>query len=166
MQMSDTLVKAFNEQITLELASSNAYLAISACLEGESFPGMAHWMKLQSDEERGHALKLIQFVNDRGAAVQIGAIEAPASSYRDPLEAFEAALAAEQRVTAAINDLYAVVADERDFASYPLLDWFVNEQVEEEASVSQIVDDLNRAQGDAQTLLLLDRELGARPGEE
>ena len=160
--MKPELTAAFNEQITREFASAYQYLAMAAWLEARSYPGMAMWIRLQSQEEWDHGMKFYQFVLDRNEFVELGPIDAPDHDFDSPLAVFRRSLAAEQAVTAAINDLYVLATDQRDFASLPLLDWFVNEQVEEEATVSQIIDDLERAGGEGHALLMLDRELGAR----
>ena len=162
--MKPELTAAFNDQITREFSSSYQYLAMAAWLEAHSYPGMAHWMRLQSEEEWAHGTRFYQFVLDRNQAVELGPIPAPDVAFDSPLAVFRRSLAAEQGVTAAINDLYALATELRDYASLPLLDWFVNEQVEEEATVSQVIDDLERAGGEGHALLMLDRELGARVG--
>jgi ferritin len=165
ISMDPKLEAAYNAQITMEYASAYAYLGMGAWLEAEGLPGMAHWMRLQSDEETEHALKFYQFVLDRGGRVELGSIDAPSSEFARPLDVFRRSLEQERAVTASINDLYALAIDARDFASVPLLDWFVNEQVEEEATVQQIIDDLERAGDAGHTILMLDRELGSRQPE-
>ncbi len=162
MALTPELQAAFNDQVTLELESAHQYLALSAWLESEGLPGMAHWMILQSGEENEHAMKFYRFLADRGVAVELGPIPKPQSHFDSVVDVFRASLAAEQRVTAAIHRLYSMATDARDFASYPLLDWFVDEQVEEESTVQQIIDDLERTAGNGHALLMLDRELGAR----
>ena len=162
MALTTELIAAFNAQVTLELESAHQYLALSAWLEGEGLPGMAHWMRMQASEENEHAMKFFEFLIDRNASVKLGPVPEPKSDFDSVVDVFQASLAAEQRVTAAINDIYTVATDARDFASYPLLDWFVNEQVEEEAAVQQIIDDLERTDGSGHALLMLDRELGTR----
>ncbi len=166
MALTPELEAAFNDQVTLELESSHQYLALSAWLEGEGLPGMAHWMVLQAGEENEHAMKLFRFLLDRGVSVELGPLAKPKSEFDSVVDVFKASLAAERRVTEAINNLYAMATDARDFASYPLLDWFVDEQVEEEATVQQIIDDLERTADNGHGLLMLDRELGARVGGE
>jgi len=156
------LTAAFNDQITRELASSHQYLSMAAWLEARSFPGMGHWMRLQADEERVHALRFFRFVLDRNEEVSLGALPAPDGEFAAPLDVFRRSLEAEEAVTASINGLYALATELGDYASLPLLDWFVNEQVEEEASVQQIIDDLERAGREGHALLMIDRELGAR----
>ena len=166
MGMNPKLEAAYNTQITMEYGSAYAYLAMGAWLEAEGLPGMAQWMRLQSEEETEHALRFYQFVLDRGGRVVLGSIEAPTAQFDGPLDVFRRSLRQEQAVTASINNLYALAVEAQDFASIPLLDWFVNEQVEEEATVQQIIDDLERAGDAGHTLLMLDRELGARQSEE
>ncbi len=167
MALTKELETALNDQVTLELESAHQYLALSAWLESEGLPGMAVWMRMQAVEENAHAMKFFDFLIDRNASVKLGAVPQPVSEFESVVAVFEASLAAERRVTAAINNIYAIATDARDFASYPLLDWFVNEQVEEEATVQQIIDDLQRIEGNGHALLMLDRELGGRqPGAE
>jgi len=161
MSLSPELEKAFNAQITMEYAAAYSYLGMSAWLDRQSLPGMASWMRLQSDEETTHGLRLLQFVLDRGGNVELGQIDAPSIVFETPIDAFRASLAQEKDVTASINRLYSLAIESKDFSSIPLLDWFVAEQVEEESTVQQIIDDLERG-GDGQTVLMLDRELGQR----
>lgn len=167
MAISPSLVSAFNEQMTLEFHSAYEYLAMSAWLEEASLPGMAHWMRMQSDEEWAHGMRFYRFLIDRGGSVSLGPLDRPAAGYKDALEVFEKSLANEQKVTLSINEFYSLALEEKDFATMPLLDWFVNEQVEEEATVQQIIGDLRRTSGSGEALLLIDRELGARtPSKE
>ncbi|MDQ3940334.1 MAG: ferritin, partial [Actinomycetota bacterium] len=134
-----------------------------AYCEDESLPGMASWLRDQFAEEQLHAMKFYNFIIDRGAHVQLKQLDAPPTAYKSPLDVFETALEHEKAVTAAINELYDLVAREKDFASQAWLDWFATEQVEEEKSVGQIVDDLRRI-GSGDGLFILDRELGQRGG--
>ena len=165
MALSKKMLSGLTDQITMELSASHSYLAMSAWFESQNLPGMAAWMQLQSEEERMHALKFFGFVVDRGEDVVLGPIEAPQSTFGSALEVFQQALAQEKEVTNSINGLYTTANAEGDFEAIPLLTWFINEQVEEEASVDQVVEDLRRAGDDPQVLLMLDRELGARqPG--
>jgi ferritin len=160
--MTDALTDAFNRQITLEFASSYAYLQLSAYFEDVSLTGFAGWMRAQSSEEWQHGLKFYDFVLDRGNKVALGDIEAPDAAPNSALEAFQLALEHEQRVTASISELYALAQEARDGASYPLLQWFLSEQVEEEASVGEIVDQLQLAGDSAAAILMLDREYAGR----
>lgn len=162
MQMSDKLGKAFGDQVTMELASSIAYLQMSAWFDSFDLPGMAAWMRIQSDEEHVHALRFMDFMLDRGNTVTIGGTENPAASFESPKSVFEAALAQERSVTKAIRDLYLQATAEKDVESYPLLESFLTEQVEEESMVQKILGQLRHAGPDGSALLLLDRDLGAR----
>ena len=165
MPLTKKMLAALNDQITMELPASHAYLAMAGWFESQNLPGMATWMQLQSTEERDHALKLFGFVADRGEDISLGPIEAPKAVFGSTLEVFEAALAQEKSVTASINVLYTLANAEGEFEAIPLITWFINEQVEEEALVDQAVEDLRRAGDDPQALLLLDRELGSRQTE-
>jgi len=162
MQIKETMNEAFNRQITMELQAAHNYLAMGAWLESAGFSGMSSWMQAQSAEETTHAMKFYQFVLDRGGRVVLGPLEAPQSDFVSVVDVFETALAQERDVSNSINNLYGLATEERDFASTPLLDWFVTEQIEEEASFSQILDDLALADGGPQAMLFLDREFGAR----
>ena len=164
MQIAETMEHAFNTQLNMELQAAHNYLAMAAWLEANSFPGTAGWMKAQSTEERAHADRIYQFILDRGDRIAIGQLEAPQTEFDSMLAVFETGLAQERGVSAAINRLYSLANDQNDYASVPLLDWFVNEQIEEEATFSQVIDDLRRAEGSPQALLLLDREFGSRSG--
>ncbi len=165
MTLGKKMLGALTDQVTMELSASHSYLAMAAWFESQNLPGMAAWMQLQSVEERSHGLKFFEFIVDRGESVVLGSIEAPQSVFGSVLEVFEQALAQEKEVTRAINAMYAIATAEGEYEAIPLLTWFINEQVEEEASVDQIVEDLRRAGDDPQLLLTLDRELGARQPE-
>ena len=162
MSLGEKMLSALTDQITMELSASHSYLAMAGWFESQNLPGMATWMQMQSAEERAHALKFFEFVADRGSDVVLGSIEAPQSAFGSALEVFEQSLAQEKDVTKAINRLYTIANEEGEYEAIPLLTWFINEQVEEEASVDQVVEDLRRAGEDSQVLLMLDRELGAR----
>ena len=162
MAMSAELQDAYNDQITLEFASSYAYLQMAAFLDDANLPGFANWMRQQAEEERVHAMKFFAFVLDRGNQVELRSIPAPSSDYTSPLSVFEASLAHEQKVTASIHALYSQANDEKDFESLPLLHWFITEQVEEEATVSELIEQVAMAGDNGAALLLLDRELGTR----
>ena len=164
--LSDKVLDALNNQLHMELESAYVYLGMSAYFESEGLPGMAAWMRRQFDEEQQHAFKFYNFILDRNAKVQLKKLEGPATSYSSPIDVFESALGHEQKVTASINRLYELVAKEKDFASQALLDWFATEQVEEEKTVGQIIDDLKRIGNDGNGLFLLDKDLGTRTPEE
>jgi len=162
MEMNTAMETALNEQMTREFQSSYIYTAMAGWLHAEGFPGAGAWMEAQAAEEHDHAMRFFRFVLDRGGRARPGALTAPATAFVSLLDVFEKALEHERFISGAIKELYALAMEESDYASLPLLDWFVNEQIEEEATVAQIVEDLRRAGGQPQALLLLDRELGAR----
>lgn len=153
-----------NRQIGHELKAGYLYLAMSAHFERESLLGFASWMREQAQEELGHAMKLFDFMNHRGAKVDLGAVEAPPSDFGAPLEIFQAALEHEQEVTKLIHELYDLCVENHDHATQLELNWFITEQVEEEASVGTIVDQVRMAGDNEAAILMLDRELGARGG--
>jgi ferritin len=153
---------AMNDQFQQELQSAYVYLGMSAYAESQSFPGMAQWLRAQWDEELLHAMKFYTFIVDRGSMVDFKTLNAAPNTYKSMLDVFESALENERQVTKSINELYALVANEKDFASQAWLDWFATEQVEEEKSVGQIVDDLRRVGGAGEGLYLIDKALGGR----
>jgi ferritin len=153
---------AMNDQIQRELESAYIYLSMAAYFDGLNLPGFAHWMKVQFQEEQAHAFKFYDFVYDRGGQVKLQPIGQPPVEFQSPLDAFEKALAHEEKITGHINDLYALSIEEKDFASQPLLQWFVEEQVEEEKNAGDIVDTLQRIGDNYHALLMIDRELGQR----
>jgi len=162
MKMPEELEKSFNDQVTMELASANAYLQMSSYFSQENFDGMSRWMRSQASEERAHADLFLDFILDRGGIVTIGEVEAPRSDFTSALEVFETALAQEEAVTAAIHDLYRMASDLGDLSSFPFLQEFISEQNEEEATVGAIVDRLRLADGQSGPLFMLDSELGSR----
>jgi ferritin len=155
-------LKAINRQINSELSASYAYLAMSAYCEKEQFTGAARWLRLQSQEEYMHAMKLFDFVLARDGEVQLKSIPEPHAAFRSVAEIFERALAQEQGVSEQINSLYELAFKERAFAEMAELQWFLTEQVEEEKTARQIVAKFKLVGDDAPSLLDLDRELGSR----
>lgn len=164
--LSEKIQQALNRQITYEYAASYTYLAMAAYFESLSLTGFAHWFRIQSEEEREHALRFFDYVNDRGGRVTLGAIDESQNEYASPLDAFEHALAHEQRVTAAIHAIYALAAQENDYATMSMLKWFIDEQVEEEKSADEIIQHLKLIGNDGVGLLMLDRKLAEREEEE
>ncbi len=160
--LSKKIQDALNAQINLELSSSYHYLAMAAFFESTSLPGMATWMKVQSEEERLHAMKLFDHMCDRGGKVVLQPIAQPKLTFDTPLSVFEAALENEQKVTGAINSLYALAQQESDYPSQVLLQWFITEQVEEEKTAQTAIDQLKMAGSDASALLMLDQQFGGR----
>lgn len=162
MKMTETLEAAFNDQITLELGAATTYRQLGIEVDVRDLPGMAAWLRHQADEEIVHANKFIDHMVDRGMHPRIGANTAPPSSFTTVQSVFEAALAHEEKVSAAIRTLYRTAHSEGDLDSRPLLDWFLEEQIEEEATVSAIIGRLRLIGDDGSGLLRLDSELGQR----
>ena len=153
---------ALNEQVNAEMYSAYIYLSMSAYFTDQNLDGAAGWMRLQFQEEMAHAMKIYDFVLERGGKVVLGAIEKPPEQWNSPLAAFEAAFEHEQKVTAMIDDLVNLANSEKDHASANFLQWFVDEQVEEEASVDQIVKKLKMVESAPGGLYMIDKELGQR----
>ncbi|MCX6138706.1 MAG: ferritin [Ignavibacteriales bacterium] len=160
--LNKTVHEALNAQIKHEIYSSYLYLAMSAHCESKNYSGMAKWLKVQSSEEYGHAMKLFHYVQERGAAVVLQAIDQPPTAFGEPLELFKKVLAHEQQVTTLVTALYELAAKEKDYPSQFMLQWFVTEQVEEEKNVSDIVDQIIRVGDTPVSLMMLDRQLGMR----
>jgi ferritin len=165
MAMSAALCQAFNDQIALEFSAAYAYLAMAAYLEDSNLDGIAQWMEVQHEEEIEHAHKFFHFVLERGERPHLAALPEPDQGFSSVEEVFAKALEHEQKVTAAINHLYEMASAEKDYASLPLLQWFVTEQVEEESNVSRVLERVKLAAAHPAALLVLDRELGARKGD-
>ena len=160
--LSEKMERALNDQIVAEMYSAYLYLSMAAYLDGEGLGGFAGWMRAQFQEEQAHALKMFNYVGERGGRVRLGAIEAPPSEWDSPLDVFEATLAHEQMVTGLINKLVDLALELSDHATDNFLRWFVTEQVEEEDSADSIRQQLKLIGKNGQGLLMLDRELGAR----
>jgi ferritin len=158
--------EAMNDQLQKELQSAYVYLGMSAFCESQSLPGFAQWLRSQFDEEQQHALRFYNFIIDREGHIELRRLDAAPTTYKSVRDVFETALEHEKAVTAAINELYDLVAGERDYASQAWLDWFATEQVEEEKMVGQIVDDLRRIGDDGNGLFILDRSMGQRTSAE
>ncbi len=154
--------EAINEQIKHETFSAYLYLAMAADFHAKSLDGMAQWMKIQAQEEIGHAMRFFDHLNGRDGRIELLAIDQPQQEWGSPLEAFEAAYGHEQLITSKINDLVNLAREENDNAAWIMLQWFVTEQVEEEASVSTVVDMLKLIGDSGHGLLMADRELGQR----
>jgi ferritin len=163
MKLTESLEQAFNKQITFEFEASMVYRQLAVEMEIRDLPGMASWLRHQADEEIMHANKFIDHLCDRDNHPQIGAIAAASVQVDSVLDCFEAAYAHEQKVSESIRTLYRAADAAGDLDSRPLLDWFLNEQVEEEATVSEIVGRLRLIDNDGPGLLRLDEELAARP---
>ena len=141
--VSDIIEKALNEQIRIEAESSQIYLAMASWAENQGFEGVASFMYAHSDEERMHMLKLVKFVNERGGHAQVSALVKPPVSFGSFKEMFQTLFDHEVMVSQKINDLVGITLDQRDYATHNFLQWYVAEQIEEEASVKTIIDKLN-----------------------
>lgn len=162
--LSKAMQDALNAQIHHEFASAYLYLAMAAHFEAANLPGFARWMRLQAQEEAGHAMKIFDHIHDRGGRATLKAIEQPPSEFTSSLDVFQRALEHERKVSDSIHRLYALAAKENDYASQAMLQWFVTEQVEEEKRATQVVEQLKLVGDAPPALLMLDRQLGAREG--
>ncbi len=160
--ISDNMVKAINEQINAEMYSAYLYLSMEAYFKDLGMDGAAHWMECQAQEEITHAMKFYYYLNERGARVKLSAIDGPETEWKSPLAVFENALAHEQKVTSLINDLVTLANEEKDYATASFLNWYVDEQVEEEAHADEIRSKLKLAEGAQGALFMIDKELAAR----
>ena len=154
--------KALNEQLNAELYSAYLYLSMAAYFESADLAGFANWMRVQVQEEWFHAMKFYDYIIERGGRVTLGPIEAPPSDWDSPLAVFEATLTHEQKVTGLINDLMDLAREEKDNASEIFLQWFVNEQVEEEDNAGKVLGQLKLIEDSPQALFMMDREMGQR----
>ena len=160
--ISKTMMDALNAQINLEQFSAQLYLAMSAHCEGKSFRGFAHWLKVQASEETAHAVKLIDFLLDRGGKLELRPVAAPPSEFGSIIQVFEQTLDHEKGVTLKINALFDQSRVERDYASEITLQWYVTEQVEEESTIGQIVDQLRAVGDQGGGIWYLDSRMGKR----
>lgn len=165
MNLSNDLEQALNAQVGMEFSASHSYLAMSSYFEQSAWDGFASWMTLQNEEERAHAMKFYNYILDRGGKVTLPAIPAPRMDFNSPLEVFEASLAQEKEVTKSIFAIYKIALEQADFATVSFLQWFVDEQVEEEKSVGDMIDKLKRVGDNPEAMMLLDRDAAARTAE-
>ena len=159
------LERALNDQLNSELYSAHLYLSMAAYFETETLPGFAHWMKIQHQEETSHALRIFDYINDRDGRAVVNSIAQPPTEFESVQSAMEMTLEHERSVTAMIEDLYRVAQEHKDYATHVLLEWFIEEQVEEEKSALEIVDHLKRVGDDGTGLLILDARLADRTAE-
>jgi ferritin len=160
--LKDKMEAALNQQINAETYSAYLYWSMAAYFQSLSLPGAAHWMECQAQEELSHAAKFYRYIVERGGRATLAAIEAPQTEWQGPLEVMEAVAAHEQKVTGLINDLMNLAAEEKDHATVSMLRWFVDEQVEEEATAQEIVDRIKLAGEKGPGLFMIDKELGGR----
>lgn len=153
---------ALNKQLNAELYSSYIYLSMSGVLERMGLPGFANWMRVQAEEETAHGMKFYNHILERGGTIKLTAIQTPPSDWTTVMEILEATLEHEQKITGLINGLVDLALKEKDHASHMFLQWFVTEQVEEEANVDEIIQKLKLTEGDKGALFMMDKDMGAR----
>lgn len=162
--LSKSMLKALNEQINHELYSSYLYLSMSAHFQEANLPGFAHWMALQSKEEYEHAMKIFRYITERNGRVILDAIDKPPTEFKKPLEVMKQVLEHEKKVSGLINRLYEMAVKEKDYPTQVMLQWFITEQVEEEKTAGDIIEQLKMVGDMPAGLIMLDRQLGARGG--
>ncbi len=161
--IDEKIEEAINDQINAELYSAYIYLSMAADFGDRGLDGFESWMHSQTIEEINHAMRLYQYLNSRGGRVKLKEIEKPKIKWDSPLEVFKDAYEHEQYVTERINELADLADEKNDRATLQMLQWFIDEQVEEEESAEEIVDKLEMVEGDGRALMMLDKELGQRP---
>jgi len=160
--MDNTLYKELNEQVRKELYSAYLYMSMAPYFDSLKLKGFAHWMKVQAEEESSHAMKIYDYLNSRGERVIFESIDKPPSDFKSPVDVFEKTLEHEKKVTKSIGNLFNLSKEKNDSDAGSFLQWFVNEQVEEERNVLTILEKLKEIRGNEQLILMLDKELGSR----
>ena len=160
--IKENVLQALNKQINAEMHSAYLYLSMSAYFEDKGLSGFANWMKVQYKEELTHALKIFDFVNERNSRVILEPIAGVPTDFDGIIDVFERTLAHEQQVTAMIDKLLDLAIEANDHATQSFLRWFVDEQVEEEASVNELLDNLRLINGQGNGVFMLNRELQTR----
>jgi ferritin len=160
--ISKKVEKALNEQVNAEMYSAYLYLSMEAYFKSLNLIGFANWMRVQTQEEMMHAMKIYEFIDERGGRITLKAIDGPQTKWDSPLAAFKAVYEHEQKVTGLINNLVNLAIEEKDHATNTFLQWFVNEQVEEESSADQMVQQLKMMENAPGGMFMLDREMGQR----
>lgn len=162
MKIGKKMNDALNGQIREEMFSAYLYFAMASDYESKDWPGVASWMKVQAQEEMAHALKIYNWINERGGKAVLAALDKPQESWNSALELFEGALKHEQHITACFYDLVKISREIGDISTEIFLQWFVTEQVEEESNASEIVEKIKKVQNSPNGMYMLDKELGAR----
>jgi len=160
--MDKKLLQEMNLQINKEMYSGYLYLSMAAHFESENLPGFSHWMTMQAEEELEHAMKFFNFLNEIGERVELDTIEKPDTEFDDPIKVFEQVLEHEKYVTSRIHLLYDLAVEKNAYPTQMFLQWFVNEQVEEEANATAILEMLKIGGAKGNALLMIDRQLAAR----
>lgn len=163
--LTSKIEQQLNDHLNLEFASAHLYLSMSAYFESQNLSGFAQWMFAQYQEEIAHTMKFFKYINDREGRVVLSEVPRPAHQWEGPLHVFRATLEHERQISQAINNLVGSALSENDFATHSFLQWFVNEQVEEEATAGGIVGKLELLGESRQGLYLMDQELGQRTVE-
>jgi ferritin len=166
MELKEEVLNALNKQLNVELKSEYLYLSMAAYLELQSLKGMVSWMKLQAEEEKSHAMLIYQHIIDRDGKVSLLSIDAPQNTWESPLDVFESAHRHEIAVTKSIHDLHDLTVSKKDHAAQVMLQWFITEQVEEEASTKEVADNLKRIGSDFGYLVNYDTHLNNRKDEQ
>ena len=161
--ISAKMAERLNEQLNLEFSAFYKYLSMSAYCSTLSLNGFAGWFRAQALEEQVHAMKIYDYILEQDSSVNLLPLKMPESNFKNVAEAIQMALENEKQVTKSINELVGFAVDEKDHATNIFLQWFVTEQVEEEASLRDILDNLKLAGDSGEGLLILDREMGKRP---
>lgn len=162
MKLSQKVVDAINEQINNEFYAAHLYLSMVAFFDRLNLEGFAHWMRMQFQEEEGHALKFFDFLLDHDADIRLATIDGPAKGFDTPVEAVRTALEHEQEVTRQVGNLYELSMQEKAYSAKVMLEWFIDEQVEEEKNTRTILEKLEMIGDDKAALFVLDSELGGR----
>ena len=157
--ISEKLQKAINDQIAAEFYSAYFYLSMAAYSEAENFKGFAQWFRMQAQEEVGHGFKLYDYLYDRGGRVTLQAIDAPPANFKSIQDTFEQTLQHERKVTSLIDGLYKMAVEENDYATQEHLHWFISEQVEEEATAEDILNQIKMVEGKPGNLFYIDRHI-------
>ncbi len=160
--LSKKLESELNKQLNAELYSAYLYLSMAAYYESKNLKGFANWMNVQAQEEQVHGMKIYDYINGRGGRVQLAVIEAPPVEWNSVVDVFDNVYSHEQKVTGLINNLVNIATEEKDHATVNFLQWFVAEQVEEEASASEVLEQLKFIDGKGSGIFMLDRELKQR----
>lgn len=162
MKLNPNVAEALNRQINNELHASYTYLAMAAYFESQDLPGFAQWFRGHSVEEEAHAMRIFDFVAQRGGRIELDGINKPKVDFDSPVEALELALANEEKVSDQINALFELAHDVKEYSTQNMLNWFLAEQAEEEDLFGKILDKVKAANGDRWNLLLLDKDMGAQ----
>jgi len=160
--LKEKVAQALNEQVNAEFYSAYLYLSMAASLETMGLPGFANWMRIQNQEETSHGMKIYDHIVERGGVVTLTAIDAPPTQWSDVMSMFQDVLKHEQHVTQRIDNLADLALQEKDHATGAFLQWFINEQVEEEAHVDEILQQLKLAQDSKGALFMMDKEMSTR----